>query len=78
MDPKVKYLLSLGAVRERAKLVEKAAHAGKLRHFDVHEESLSDVADFVSSVIKVRLDTILGSTLQCKRLTSLPLAGLRS
>ncbi|KAH7357455.1 hypothetical protein BKA66DRAFT_473312 [Pyrenochaeta sp. MPI-SDFR-AT-0127] len=52
MDSKVKYLLSLNAVRERAKLVGKAAQVGKLSHFDVHEERLSDVADFVTSVIK--------------------------
>lgn len=59
MDPKVKYLLSLGAVRDRAKLVGKAAQAGKLSHFDVHEERLSAVAEFVTSVIKVRLWRIL-------------------
>lgn len=52
MDPKIKYLLSLGAVRERATLVAKAADAERLSHFDVHEERLSDVADFVTSVIK--------------------------
>ncbi|KAJ4375254.1 hypothetical protein N0V83_002340 [Neocucurbitaria cava] len=52
MDTKVKYLLSLDAVRERAKLVGNAAQDGKLSHFDVHEERLSDVADFVTSLIK--------------------------
>lgn len=59
MDTKVKYLLSLDAVRERAKLVGKAAQDGKLSHFDVHEERLSDVADFVTSLIKVRRDMTL-------------------
>lgn len=53
MDTKVKYLLSLGAVRERAKLVGEAAQAGQLSHFDVHEDRLSDAADLVTSVIKV-------------------------
>lgn len=53
MDNKVKYLLSLAAVRQRASIVEKAASAGKLNHFEVHEERLGDVADFVTSVIKV-------------------------
>jgi hypothetical protein len=53
MDDKVKYLLSLSAVRERAKLVGEAAQAGKLSHFDVHEERLGEAADYVTSVIKV-------------------------
>jgi hypothetical protein len=53
MDSGIKYLLSLGAVRDRARLVGEAAAAGKLSHFDVHEERLNDVADFVVSVIKV-------------------------
>ncbi|USP82547.1 uncharacterized protein yc1106_09821 [Curvularia clavata] len=52
MDDKVKYLLSLRAVRERAKIVGEAAEAGKLSHFDVHEEKLGEAADFVTSVIK--------------------------
>ena len=53
MDDKVKYLLSLRAVRERAKIVGEAAEAGKLTHFDVHEDKLGEAADFVTSVIKV-------------------------
>ncbi|KAH3941367.1 hypothetical protein HBH98_194780 [Parastagonospora nodorum] len=52
MDSEVKYLLSLGAVRDRAKIVGEAAEAGKLSHFDVHEERLGEVADFVIGVIK--------------------------
>ncbi|KAF1950417.1 DUF1688-domain-containing protein [Byssothecium circinans] len=51
MDAKVKYLLSLNAVRDRAQKVGQAAEAGKLSHFDVHEERLGDVAEFVTSVI---------------------------
>lgn len=54
MDPTVKYLLSLGAIRDRAKVVGEAAEAGNLNHFDIHEEKLDDVADFVTTVIKVR------------------------
>lgn len=54
MDPTVKYLLSLGAIRDRAKIVGQAARDGNLNHFEVHEEKLDDVADFVTSVIKVR------------------------
>jgi hypothetical protein len=53
MDSDVKYLLSLNAVRERAKIVGEAADAGKLRNFDVHEDRLSNAADLVVSVIKV-------------------------
>ncbi|OTB08960.1 hypothetical protein M426DRAFT_316251 [Hypoxylon sp. CI-4A] len=52
MDPQVKYLLSLGAIRDRAKIVGDAAKAGNLSHFDLHAEKLDDVADFVTSVIK--------------------------
>ncbi|UPX09835.1 uncharacterized protein EKO05_0000516 [Ascochyta rabiei] len=52
MDPTVKYLLSLGAIRDRAKVVGQAAKNGNLNHFDVHEDKLDDVADFVTSVIK--------------------------
>jgi hypothetical protein len=55
MDDKIKYLLSLAAVRDRAKVVGEAAEAGKLSHFDVHEKRLDEVADFVTSVIKVCL-----------------------
>ncbi|KKZ66880.1 hypothetical protein EMCG_07487 [[Emmonsia] crescens] len=52
MDPEVKYLLSLRAIRERAKIVEDAARAGKLNHFDLHEDRMEATADFVSSIIK--------------------------
>jgi hypothetical protein len=38
MDPKVIYLLSLRAIRERAKIVGDAAQAGKLNHFDYHDD----------------------------------------
>jgi hypothetical protein len=53
MDSNVKYLLSLHAIRERAKIVGDAAPAGKLSHFDFHEDRMDDVAEFVMSVIKV-------------------------
>lgn len=53
MDPQVKYLLSLQAIRERAKIVWDAAQAGKSSHFDVHAHKLNDVANYVTSVIKV-------------------------
>lgn len=53
MDPDVKYLLSLQAIRDRAAIVWKAAEAGDLAHFDLHQDKLNDVADFVISVIQV-------------------------
>lgn len=53
MDSQAKYLLSLRAIRERAKIVGDVAKAGKLSHFDLHEEKLDEVVDFVASVIKV-------------------------
>ncbi|RYP27263.1 hypothetical protein DL768_011249 [Monosporascus sp. mg162] len=48
----VKYLLSLGAIRERAKIVGDFAKSGGLSHFDVYEDRLDDVVDFVTSIIK--------------------------
>lgn len=53
MDPEVKYLLSLRAIRERAITVGDAARAGRLNHFDLHEDRMDAVADFVSSIINV-------------------------
>ena len=53
MDSDVKYLLSLSAIRERAKIVSDAAQAGKLNHFNLHEERMDAVADFVTAVIQV-------------------------
>lgn len=53
MDPLVKHLLSLQAIRERARIVWQAAEAGELVHFDLHPNKLDDVADFVISVIEV-------------------------
>ncbi|KAJ4316761.1 hypothetical protein N0V84_007699 [Fusarium piperis] len=52
MDSQAKYLLSLRAIRERAKIVGDVAKSGKLSHFELHEEKLDEVVDFVASVIK--------------------------
>ena len=49
----VSYLLSLRSIRERAKIIGEAAQAGKLHHFDIHDERMGEVADFVTSVVKV-------------------------
>lgn len=47
-------MLSLRAIRERANIVGEAAKAGNLTHFDVDQDRLDDVADYVASVIKAR------------------------
>ncbi|KAH6636431.1 hypothetical protein F5144DRAFT_591600 [Chaetomium tenue] len=52
MDPKVKYLLSLRAIRDRATVVGEIAEAGNLAHFELREDKLDDVVGFVASVIK--------------------------
>jgi len=54
MSSQVDYLLSLGAIRDRSQIVWQAAQTGNLSNFDFHEDRLGDVADFVTSVIKVR------------------------
>jgi len=53
MESKIAYLLSLQSIRDRAKLVWQVAQAGNLNHFDLHEDRLDNVADYVASVIKV-------------------------
>lgn len=69
MDSEVKYLLSLRAIRERAKIVGDVAKAGNLSHFEVREDKLDEVVDFVASVIKVRIDFVLNSKLYVIGLT---------
>ncbi|KJZ74513.1 hypothetical protein HIM_06109 [Hirsutella minnesotensis 3608] len=51
LDP-VGYLRSLGAVRERSKIVMDKALKNKLNHFDVDLDRLPDVVSFVSGLIK--------------------------
>ncbi|KAF6816891.1 duf1688 domain-containing protein [Colletotrichum musicola] len=52
MDPQIKHLLSLRAVRERSKIIGDVAEAGNLSHFEVREDKLDEVVDFVASIIK--------------------------
>lgn len=52
LDP-AGYLRSLGAVRERSRLVMDKLLANQLRHFDVDLSKLADVVTFVSGLIKV-------------------------
>ncbi|KAH7318263.1 hypothetical protein B0I35DRAFT_451224 [Stachybotrys elegans] len=51
LDP-AGYLRSLGAVRERSRLVYDKALRNELRHFDVDMGKLNDVVTFVSGLIK--------------------------
>ncbi|KAK0727289.1 hypothetical protein B0T26DRAFT_747632 [Lasiosphaeria miniovina] len=52
MDLKVKYLFSLRAIRDRANVVGEIAKAGNLTHFELREDKLDAVVDFVASIIK--------------------------
>lgn len=54
LDP-AGYLRSLGAVRERSKIVTEKALKNDLKHFDVDMSKFGDVVTFVSQIIKVRL-----------------------
>lgn len=53
LDP-AGYLRSLGAVRERCRIVTDKAMRNELRHFDVDMDKFPDVVNFVTSIIKVR------------------------
>lgn len=52
LDP-VGYLRSIGAVRERSKIVLGKAMRNELNHFEVDMNKLPDVVRFVSGLIKV-------------------------
>ncbi|KAH8693211.1 hypothetical protein BGW36DRAFT_302345 [Talaromyces proteolyticus] len=51
-NPDIAYLLSLEAVRERAKTVLRAAEAGSLNNFDYHKNRMPEAADFVVGIIQ--------------------------
>ncbi|KAK4464780.1 hypothetical protein QBC42DRAFT_294835 [Cladorrhinum samala] len=51
LDP-VGYLRSLGAVRERCKIVSAKAYRNELKHFDVDMRKFADVVSFVANIIK--------------------------
>ncbi|KAK4040866.1 hypothetical protein C8A01DRAFT_35136 [Parachaetomium inaequale] len=51
LDP-AGYLRSLGAVRERCKIVTAKACRDELRHFDVDMQKFPDVVSFVANIIK--------------------------
>ena len=67
LDP-VGYLRSLGAVRERSKIVTDKALRNELLHFDVDMTKFSDVVTFVARIIKV-CDESLGHSPPCRRYT---------
>jgi hypothetical protein len=52
LDP-AGYLRSLGAVRERSKIVTDKALRNELKHFDVDMSKFPDVVTFVTGIIKV-------------------------
>lgn len=52
LDP-AGYLRSLGAVRERCKIVTAKAYRDELHHFDVDMRKFPDVVSFVANIIKV-------------------------
>lgn len=57
-DPKSKpaqYLRSIYAVRDRSKIVLEKAKRNQLNHFDVDLSKFQDTADYVVSIIKVRI-----------------------
>lgn len=54
-DKDISYLLSLQAVRDRSRLVLKAAQEGALNNFEYHSKRLPEVAGFVLGVISVSL-----------------------
>ena len=57
VSPDIAYLLSLQAVRERSRLVLQAAKEGSLNSFDYDEPRMTEVANVVIDIIKVRLDS---------------------
>jgi hypothetical protein len=58
---KIDYLLSLEAVRDRARLVLEAATEGDLTHFTYHAELMPAVASFVTQIIEVGADLNQGN-----------------
>lgn len=56
LDP-AGYLRSLGAVRERCRIVTTKAIKNELKHFDVDMRKFPEVVSFVASIIKVRIVT---------------------
>ena len=57
LDP-TGYLRSLGAVRERSKIIFEKAKRNELNHFEVDLSKLPSVVSFVSRLIKVRSEAI--------------------
>lgn len=57
MNDKIKYLLSAKAVRERTTKLFDLTKEGKT-HFEIHEEKLPEVAEFVLEVIKDNYPTL--------------------
>jgi hypothetical protein len=60
LDP-AGYLRSLGAVRERSRILMEKAVRNELKHFDVDLSKFPHVVKFVSQLIKVRCSSHLHS-----------------
>lgn len=65
------YLRSLGAVRERSKVVTEKALQNQLNHFDVDLDKFPDVVQFVCRIIKVRMLALLARLPSCLFIASL-------
>jgi hypothetical protein len=64
LDP-AGYLRSLGAVRERCRIVTAKACKNELHHFDVDMKKFPDVVSFVANVIKVSTLPGISPALHC-------------
>lgn len=53
VSSEVEHILTLEAVRERARQVLQSAESGHLNHFDYDESRMPEVAEFVSGIISV-------------------------
>lgn len=53
LDP-AGYLRSIGAVRERSKIILDKVKRNELAHFDTDMSKMEDVVNFVARLIKVR------------------------
>lgn len=69
LDP-AGYLRSLGAVRERSKIVTDKALRNELKHFDVDMSKFPDVVTFVTGIIKVSLRPRSGVHVVANRLVA--------
>lgn len=70
LDP-AGYLRSIGAVRERSKIILDKAKRNELTHFDTDMSKMDDVVNFVARLIKVRLSLCHGASRSNRKLARL-------